>query len=72
MREFSREVGESIFVGNDIEIKITRIKSNSIQVAISAPRELLVFRGELYEEIKKLKETFPATLIGSNLNEPIH
>lgn len=59
MLVLSRKIGESIFIGDDIEIVVTRIEQDTIRIAISAPREVPIFRKELYDEINKLKETFP-------------
>ena len=46
----SRKVEESILIGNDIEIKILRLKSNGeIVLGINAPKSILVIRKELLE-----------------------
>lgn len=34
-------------IGDDIEIVIARIEKNSVRIAIAAPREVPIFRGEL-------------------------
>ena len=53
MLVLSRKVGENILIGDDIEVVVDRIDCGSVRIAISAPREVPVFRGELYEEIKR-------------------
>jgi len=40
-------------VGDDIEIMVTRIERDTVRIRISAPREIPIFRGELYREIKR-------------------
>jgi len=40
-------------VGDNIEIMVTRIERDTVRIRIAAPREIPIFRGELYREIKK-------------------
>ena len=39
-------------VGDNIEIMVTRIERDQVRIRISAPREIPIFRGELYREIQ--------------------
>jgi carbon storage regulator len=48
-----RRTGESIFLGDDIEIHVLELTGNQVKLGISAPREVLVLRNEL-----KLTEEF--------------
>jgi carbon storage regulator len=47
-----RKEGEEIYLGNNIKIKITEINNGAVKVGIDAPREVLVLRGELKEDIE--------------------
>ena len=46
-----RKAGESIIIGDNIEIKIVKIEDGSVKVAIDAPRDISVLRKELVEEV---------------------
>ena len=45
-----RKMFETIHIGNDIVIKVTRIERGSVRLAIDAPRETRIVRGELLAE----------------------
>lgn len=47
MLVLSRKVGESIEIGSDITLIVTRISGGRIQIGIDAPREVAVRRAEL-------------------------
>ena len=51
MLALSRKQGESIIVGNDIEITILEIKGAQVKVGINAPKSVPVYRKELYVQI---------------------
>jgi len=58
MLVLSRKPGESIFIGDDIEIVVTKTDYGSARIAISAPREVLIVRGELMDRAEELREKF--------------
>ena len=53
----SRKVDDSILIGNDsdrlIEILIVSVKGEAVRVGVKAPREVQVYREEVYEEIRR-------------------
>jgi len=46
----TRTVDDKIMIGNDIVIKIVRIKGSQVRIGIECPKDMVVLRKELYEE----------------------
>lgn len=56
MLVLSRKMGESIMIGDQIEVKIVAVDGEAIRLGISAPREISVHRKEIYIGIKEENE----------------
>lgn len=56
MLALTRKKGESIVVNNDIEISILDIRGEQVKVGIRAPKEVPVYRKEVYLQIQKENE----------------
>ncbi|MCE5220775.1 MAG: carbon storage regulator CsrA [Clostridium sp.] len=48
----TRKKGESLMIGDDIEIVISKIDDGSVKIGIKAPKDVQILRKELYEEIE--------------------
>ena len=49
----SRREGEKIMIGDNIEIVVTRIDHDMVKLGVSAPKDMGVFREEVYQRIKQ-------------------
>lgn len=52
MLVITRKKGESLLIGDDIEITVTKVEDGSVKLAIKAPKEVNILRKELYEEVE--------------------
>lgn len=52
MLVLSRQLNEAITIGDDIEISVIEIKGGKVRIGINAPRNIAVYRKEVYLEIK--------------------
>jgi carbon storage regulator CsrA len=49
MLVLSRKMGERIHIGEDIFVEVRRVAGNRVTLAICAPKNVRILRGELYE-----------------------
>ena len=52
MLVITRKKGESILIGEEIEITIIKLDDGSVKLAIEAPKNITILRKELYNEVK--------------------
>lgn len=62
MLALSRKQGESIVIGNDIEITVLEVKGEQVKIGIKAPKSVPVYRQEIYNEIQEANRETVATL----------
>lgn len=71
MLALSRKKNEAIVVNNNVEITILEIKGDQVKLGITAPREVPVYRKEVYVQIQEAnKEAMSAeNLLNLSLTE---
>lgn len=52
MLVITRKKGESLMIGDDIEITVSKIEDGSVKIGISAPKNVSILRKELYKEVE--------------------
>ena len=53
MLELTRKKGEALVINNNIEITVLEIRGDQIKIGISAPKDVPVYRKEVYLQIQK-------------------
>ncbi|BBF44954.1 carbon storage regulator [Lachnospiraceae bacterium KM106-2] len=53
MLALSRKAGETIVIGNDVEITILEVKGDQVKIGINAPKSVPVYRKEIYVQIQE-------------------
>ena len=56
MLALSRKKGEAIVVNNNVEITVLEVKGDQVKLGIAAPKEVPVYRKEVYVQIQKANE----------------
>ena len=53
MLALTRKKGESLVINNNIEVTILEIRGDQIKLGISAPRDVSIYRKEVYLQIQE-------------------
>lgn len=53
MLALSRKKNEALIINNNIEIAILEVKGDQVKIGISAPKEVPVYRKEVYLQIQE-------------------
>ena len=56
MLALSRRLNETIHIGNNIVITVTRLRGSQVTILVDAPRDIPVFRGEIYDATRHTQE----------------
>jgi carbon storage regulator len=57
MLVITRKTGERVRVGDDVTIAVLEISGSTVRLGIDAPRELAVYREEIWSAIEEEKRT---------------
>jgi carbon storage regulator len=51
MLVFTRKLNEAIMIGDGIEVRILRVGRDGVRIGVTAPADIAVHRGEIYEMV---------------------
>ena len=60
MLVLTRKSNQSIMIGDDVEVSVLSIMGEKVRIGISAPRDVPVFRKEVYLEIQQEQVAAPS------------
>jgi carbon storage regulator len=60
----NRKRGESLIIADQIEVTIMDIGSDQVKIGIAAPREIKIYRQELYQEVMEANRVAARNLTG--------
>ena len=56
MLALTRKKGEALIINNDVEITVLEIRGDQVKIGISAPKDVPIYRKEVYLQIQKENE----------------
>jgi len=60
MLVLTRKTNQSIMIGDDVEISVLAVAGDKVRIGITAPRDVPVFRKEVYLSIQAENANVPA------------
>ncbi len=49
----TRRVGETLVIGDEVQVTVLGVKGNQVRIGVNAPQDVGVHREEIYERIAK-------------------
>ena len=69
MLALTRKTGDAIMINNNIEITVLEVRGDQVKIGISAPKEVSIYRKEVYLEIQKENEAATEAAQASSLDD---
>ncbi len=66
----TRRVGESLMIGDDVNVTVLGVKGNQVRLGVNAPKEVAVHREEIYQRIRQ--EQAGGGKSASVASDPVH
>jgi carbon storage regulator len=51
----TRRVGESLMIGDEVNVTVLGIRGNQVRIGVDAPKDVAVHREEIYDRIQQEK-----------------
>lgn len=56
----TRRTGESIMIGDSVEVKVLGIRAGQVKIGVEAPKDMPVHREEIFNRIREEERQLPS------------
>ena len=71
MLVLTRKPRQQIMIGDDIVINVVEVQGENVRIAIDAPREIKIYRGEIYRAIQEENQKAAAQVRDIDLHDAL-
>ncbi len=71
MLVLTRKPRQQIMIGDDIVINVVEVQGENVRIAIDAPREIKIYRGEIYRAIQEENQKAAAQVTNVDLHDAL-
>ncbi|MBQ7198936.1 MAG: carbon storage regulator CsrA [Selenomonadaceae bacterium] len=71
MLVLTRKPRQQIMIGDDIVINVVEVQGENVRIAIDAPREIKIYRGEIYRAIQEENQKAAAQIKDVDLHDAL-
>lgn len=68
MLVLTRKKGQKLIIGDNIEVIVLETRGDSVKIGIKAPKNIPVYREEIFEEIKKANQQATRNVLIADLD----
>lgn len=72
MLVLTRKTGQKLILNDNIEIIILETRGDAVKIGIKAPKEVTIYREEIYEEIKKANKQASNNVLVADINNAVN
>ena len=71
MLVLTRKPKQQIMIGDNIVINVVEVQGDNVRIAIEAPREIKIYRGEIYRAIQEENQKAAAQISNIDLSDAL-
>jgi len=68
----TRRIGESVIIGDNVDVTVLGVKGNQVRIGVNAPKDVTVHREEIYQRICQEQDSHASGHLNGNASMAYH